>query len=430
MDPLVVAEERKAVHVKWKGKTIALGTFAYSVALINVELAKKQIKLWKEQDAKYDVEWVKAELEKQGLRKVLKRATEYKGEVEDLKLYTKTGKRVKKIPADFGGNLGPGLTKFNERRGGKGDGNGKGKEDGRRGGVGGGRRRGVKKGKSLVNVQEATAAALQMDQAQQQQTGMQFQQQMMQMHNPYVGYPNMMGGAGGIQLAWNPADGSFVGGGVGRFGGAGLGVGVGVGGEGGVDGVAVLQQDTMREAYEQHMQRINQEEVDRRLLQHHQQEVRQHELELQQQQQIQQRHQELVAAYKNQQQSSALAPKQTADQTVVTESSTPTNLTDPAPSVLPISLNSFGNAFFDSSLPSTASLAPPPVTAPKIKPVEEMTGSELDSTVVSMTVAQINRLWSHINYYKEKAEKLLLENGRLKVRKGERGGREGVYVEV
>lgn len=52
-----------------------------------------------------------------------------------------------------------------------------------------------------------------------------------------------------------------------------------------------LAQDTMREAYEQHMQRINQEEVDRRLLQHHQQEVRQHELELQQQQQIQQRQQ-------------------------------------------------------------------------------------------------------------------------------------------
>lgn len=139
---------------------------------------------------------------------------------------------------------------------------------------------------------------------------------------------------------------------------------------------------------------------------------------------------ELVAAYKNQQKSSAPAPKQTADQTVVTKTSTPTNLTDPAPSVLPISLNSFGNAFFDSSLPSTTSLAPPPVPVPKIKPVEEMTGSELDSTVVSMTVAQINRLWSHINYYKEKAEKLLLENGRLKVRKGERGGGgRGVYGE-
>lgn len=138
---------------------------------------------------------------------------------------------------------------------------------------------------------------------------------------------------------------------------------------------------------------------------------------------------ELVAAYKNQQKSSAPAPKQTADQTVVTKTSTPTNLTDPAPSVLPISLNSFGNAFFDSSLPSTTSLAPPPVPVPKIKPVEEMTGSELDSTVVSMTVAQINRLWSHINYYKEKAEKLLLENGRLKVRKGERGGGGGGFME-
>lgn len=92
---------------------------------------------------------MKAELEKQGLRKVLKRATEYRGEVEDLKLYTKTGKRVKKIPADFG----PGLTKFNERRGGKGDGNRKGKEDGGRGEVGGRGGRRVKKGKSLVNVQ-------------------------------------------------------------------------------------------------------------------------------------------------------------------------------------------------------------------------------------------------------------------------------------
>lgn len=64
-------EGRKAAHVKWDGKTIALGTFCAAEAAEKCEKAKSLTKKWRATMVpKPDVEWVKNQLEGLGIRVV------------------------------------------------------------------------------------------------------------------------------------------------------------------------------------------------------------------------------------------------------------------------------------------------------------------------------------------------------------------------
>mmetsp|Transcript_8290 Transcript_8290/g.15617 ORF Transcript_8290/g.15617 Transcript_8290/m.15617 type:complete len:401 (+) Transcript_8290:582-1784(+) len=64
-------EGRRAAHVKWDGKTIALGTFSVAEAVEKCERAKALTKKWRaSMIPKPDVEWVKKALERLNIRVV------------------------------------------------------------------------------------------------------------------------------------------------------------------------------------------------------------------------------------------------------------------------------------------------------------------------------------------------------------------------
>lgn len=64
-------EGRRAAHVKWDGKTIALGTFSVAEAVEKCERAKALTKKWRASMVpKPDVEWVKKALERLNIRVV------------------------------------------------------------------------------------------------------------------------------------------------------------------------------------------------------------------------------------------------------------------------------------------------------------------------------------------------------------------------
>lgn len=70
-DDAIGGDERRAAHVKWDGKTIALGTFSAQVAAEKCNRAKALTKEWRTTMVpKPDVEWVKEKLEQLSLRVV------------------------------------------------------------------------------------------------------------------------------------------------------------------------------------------------------------------------------------------------------------------------------------------------------------------------------------------------------------------------
>lgn len=99
------SEGRRAAHVKWDGKTIALGTFPVAEAVEKCERAKALTKKWRaSMIPKPDVEWVKRALERLNIRVVNDRpGRRRKGEIVQDKLL---GRKMSCSSTDLGGGAG------------------------------------------------------------------------------------------------------------------------------------------------------------------------------------------------------------------------------------------------------------------------------------------------------------------------------------
>jgi len=107
-------EGKRAAHVKFDGKTIALGTFPDEDADVICSRAKLLTKTWRDMYPKPSVEWVKRSLEKSGIRVVNDRPGRQPGPGRYSK--RERGPNAKLLPsfAPFAGEEGAGMSVMRE----------------------------------------------------------------------------------------------------------------------------------------------------------------------------------------------------------------------------------------------------------------------------------------------------------------------------